>query len=151
MFLIKNSIFSSAAAFQNKTMCRNIKSNTSDLYLHVRIVEMCLFDFLFCFLSMPLCKVVSIQNKTESHITGLAFPGSETSFFVHPAAALANPAALCGFQAGIRYPGNGNRNVVSTPVGGHACAVHSTQLSHQFSLEVLVGHGLHPIIDANRM
>ena len=46
------------------------------------------------FLFMPLCKAVSVHNKTQRHITGLALPGSEISFFVHLVAVLASPAAL---------------------------------------------------------
>lgn len=53
-----------------------------------------------CFLSMPLCKAVSVHNETQSHIAGLALPGSDVSFFVHLVAALANPAALCALSCG---------------------------------------------------
>ena len=88
-----------------------------------------------------LSKAVSVHNETKRHITGLALPGSEIYFFVHLVQVQATPAAFCGFQAGICYHGNGNRDVVSTPLGGHAHPVHRTQQRNQFSLEVLVGHG----------
>ena len=39
--------------------------------------------------------------------------------------------------------------MVSAPLGGHAHPVHRTQLGHQFSLEVLVGHGPYFVWGAN--
>ena len=72
---------------------------------------------------MPL-----LNNDTEGYITALALPRCEVPFFVHLLAALTGPAALCGLLSGISGSGNGNRHMVSAPVAGNSCLLHSTQL-----------------------
>ena len=86
---------------------------------------------IFFFLSVPLSKTVSVHNETKRHITELALPGSEIYFFDQPGASVCNSCGLMWLSGWHLLPGNENRDVVSTPLGGHAHPIHRTQLRHQ--------------------